>query len=87
MNFLTVNHSKCKYMVVSRKGLPTLLLASLKIIKDFLLEKVDTFRYLGVYLTNNLSWSAHALCIKDWDCSHDRKFYNNCTSESMMQLY
>ena len=56
-HFLSFNPSKCKYMLVSRKltqsDPPALLLSSTAI------ERVDSFKYLGVTLSSNLSWSDH----------------------------
>ena len=64
-NFLTLNPQKCKYMLISRKRVPTapavpLLLHSLS------LSKVNTFKYLGVLLAEDLAWSPHihAVCLK-----------------------
>ena len=56
---LIINHSKSNYIIISRKPpmsfttLPSLLLDGLP------LELVSTFKYLGVTLTSNLSWSTH----------------------------
>ena len=55
------------------------------------LEKVSIFKYLGVLIKINLSWSEHTMKI----CSKARKilgllyrhFYNNLSSETLWQLY
>ena len=55
------------------------------------LEEVDIFKYLGVLIKNNLSWTDHTAEI----CSKARKildllyrhFYNHSSSESLRQLY
>ena len=55
-NYLNTSSSKCKYMVVSHKraplvpGIPLLLFGSA-------LERVDSYEYLGMLLTGDLSWS------------------------------
>ena len=63
-NFLTLNASKCKYMLVSRSRIhqysPQLYLA------DQSLECVQSYKYLGVTITSTLSWSDHiqSICNK-----------------------
>ncbi len=63
-NYLTLNTAKCKYMVVSRKRCPpapvSLALGGTE------LEKVDCFKYLGVLLCNDMSFSKHieSICTK-----------------------
>ena len=57
-NHLTFNQLKCKYMVISRKHTPTLSPTPLYL-HDSPLERVDSYRYLGLLLTDNLSWSPH----------------------------
>ena len=56
--YMTFNRSKCKYMLVSRKRVhtfpdPVIYLYGLP------LESVSSFKYLGVLLTSDLSWSGH----------------------------
>ena len=55
-NYLTFNASKCKYMVISRRRQgychpPDLLLG------DLCQERVESFKYLGILLSSDLSWS------------------------------
>ena len=62
-NFLTLNASKCKHMLVSRSRIhqyPQLHLA------DQPLECVQSYKYLGVTITSTLSWSDHiqSICNK-----------------------
>ena len=64
--------TKCKYMIISRRRDPTLPQSSLTIC-GVDLEKVDTMKYLGVCISNNLSWSTHvnSVCSKAneyWVC-------------------
>ena len=59
------NVQKCKYMVFSRKRSIVPSLCGLSI-DDLPLEKVDVYKYLGVYLTSDLCWSVHIdkICAK-----------------------
>ena len=58
-NYLNLNPSKCKYMLISRKRTQSMPDEPL-ILGDLPLQKVDTFRYLGVLLSQDMSWSPHA---------------------------
>ena len=55
-NLLTFNAIKCKYMIVSRTKQLTLPITPI-MIKDSSLERVDTYKYLGVWLSTTLNWS------------------------------
>ena len=63
-NFLTLNPSKCKQMLISRKRNhlcdPPLQLG------NSILEKVNAYKYLGINIATDLSWSdhIHAKCSK-----------------------
>ena len=87
---LQLNPVKCKHMLISKRrhlttGHFTLFLNGNE------LEEVDIFKYLGVLIKNNLSWTDHTAEI----CSKARKilgllyrhFYNHSSSESLRQLY
>ena len=87
-NFLTLNATKCKHMVITRSRshqCPQLFLAGQP------LECVQSYKYLGVIITSNLSWSEHIQSI----CNKSRKlvgllyrqFYLNADSDTLRQFY
>ena len=88
-NYLTFNHAKCKCMLVSRKSQsstpPTLTLNGCDI------EQVQHFKYLGLLLSSDMSWSPHI----ESTCSKAkrilgllyRRFYGNTDSTTLVQLY
>ena len=88
-HYLTLNEAKCKYMAVSRKRFPTQSLPLM--LNNTALEKVDTFKYLGVLLSYNLSWSGHisAICTKARRILGllYRRFYNHASGDCLKQLY
>ena len=55
------------------------------------LEQVETFKYLGVLLSSNLSWSAHidSICTKARKLTGllYRRFYGNMDHHSLLELY
>ena len=57
-NYSCLHPSKCKYMTVSRKKCPTLPTEPLQLLGSEM-EWVDCYKYLGVLLTSDLSWSPH----------------------------
>ena len=88
-NHLSFNTSKCKYMLISRKKYPshppTLVIGSST------LERVYSYKYLGLRLTSTLCWSDHIndICIKAKKLIGMlyRRFYKNMDSQSLFQLY
>ena len=60
LNKLTLNYKKTKYVIFQRKGISNQLLkkVNLNINKNHI-KQVGTFKYLGVYLDNKLSWQEH----------------------------
>ena len=88
-NKLTLNPTKCKAMIISRKRNavepPQLVLNGAP------LEQVETFKYLGVLLSPNLSWSAHidSICTKARKLTGllYRRFYGNMDHHSLLELY
>ena len=88
-NTMAFNTSKCKYMIVSRKHKPslppTLCLGSTP------LERVHMYKYLGVILTSNLSWSEHinSVCMKARKLIGVlfRRFYAHTNQLTLFKLY
>ena len=89
-NYLNFNASKCKFMIISRRSHPTLPISPL-LISDCPLERVYSYKYLGVWLTSTLSWSVHISKV----CARARrqvgilyrKFYGHANSPTLFQLY
>ncbi len=89
-NYLYLHPLKCKYMIISRKKAPTLWESPLQLLGSDL-ERVDCYKYLGILLTCDLSWSSHIsnICAK----AHHvldllyRRFYGSSTQSSLKKLY
>ena len=88
-NLLKFNSRKCKYMIISRKIQPPLPGTPLTV-NGSLLEKVESYKYLGVWLTSSLSWSMQVSTV----CKKARqkigvmyhKFYH-ANTPTLLQLY
>ena len=86
--YLSLNPIKCKCMIVTRRKSTH---ATSLYLGNTLLEQVETFKYLGVFLSSDLNWTPHIENI----CSKARKnvgllyrqFYNNVSSDAMFKLY
>ena len=88
-NCLTFSQPKCKYVIISRKRAPTLPLIPLYL-RNTPLERVASYKYLGLLLADNLSWSPHTAnvytkAMKVLGLLY-RKFYGCVNSESLKQL-
>ena len=57
-NYLTFNPSKCKAMVFSSRRQPVPFPANFSL-NGFLLEVVDSVKYLGLSISSDLSWTNH----------------------------
>ena len=57
-NCLNFNTVKYKYMVISRKRQPTLPSSPI-VINSSPLARVESYKYLGVWITSTLNWSLH----------------------------
>ena len=88
MNHLTLNKEKCKLMLISRKKYCSNPPVPLTLYGQTL-DSVNTYKYLGVYLTHDLTWSEHACRAKAKRLIGliYRKFYNFSSCATLMQLY
>ena len=59
-NYLKLNQAKCKYMIVSCKRIPSVPSSPL-LLEGHPLDQVNTFKYSGVLLSHDLSWSEYFL--------------------------
>ena len=59
-NYLQLNVLKCKYMTISRKKKPITPQRALTL-NNSILEQVESYKYLGLLLTADLSWSLTSL--------------------------
>ena len=58
VNNLTLNAAKCKYMIISRLRRNSIPAPPITL-NGQPLEKVSSYRYLGVTISNDLSWNTH----------------------------
>ena len=90
LNYLKLNILKCCYMIFTRKRYPTLPTTPL-VVNNLALAKVDSFKYLGVNLSTNLSWSEHVNCIATKTRRLVgllyRRFYGYLSPHIMVKLY
>jgi len=86
---LQFNCGKCKSMLVTRKR-ESITPPTVKV-NDLPLERVYSYKYLGILITSDLSWSAHVATI----CSKVRqqigllyrRFYKYSNMDTLKQLY
>ena len=87
---LQFNATKCKTMLISRKRLNMITPPQI-ILNGVVLDRVQSYKYLGITLTSNLSWSPHiSVC-----CNKTRKligllyrrFYQHASSSTLLKLY
>ena len=90
VNKLTLNSKKCKYMIVSRrrgKSVPSCT----PYLNGQPLDRVSQYKYLGVVLTDNLTWSAHISEITNKARKIIgliyRQFYSMSSTQSLLKLY
>ena len=85
-NKLAFNRNKCKYMVVSRLKSRAQLVEPMLLLGEPI-ERVSSYKYLGVILTDYLSWSMHIdrISVKQdvlLDC-----FTENSTNGLLLMLF
>ena len=89
-NHLVLNPAKCKCMVISRKKKLSCTAPQL-LLNNHPLDQIDTFKYLGVLLSCDVSWSSHisAICSKARQVIAHlyRKFYPMANSDTVTHLY
>jgi len=88
-NYMMLNIDKCMYLVISRKRFPIqpMFLPS---ISNIPLEKVSTFKYFGVWISDDLKWTKHIEQITKKATKQAgliyRRFYPHSSSETLKQL-
>ena len=89
-NLLQYNSTKCKYMIISKRKQPLLPSTPLTI-NDSQIDRVSSFKYLGVWLTATLNWSPHITNVCKKARQHlgilYRKFYGHSNTSTLQQLY
>ena len=89
INYLQFNVQKCKFTLVSRRKnqlmYPDLLLCGQP------LQRVDTYKYLGLLVSSDLSWSDHVSSIRSKARKLlgmlYRRFYAHSNSDALFHLY
>jgi len=88
-NHLKFNGTKCKYMVISRKRQPIQPVQPLMV--NNTLERVYSYKYLGIWLTSTLNWSTHVMEVSKKARSQlgiiYRNFYQHSNNATLCQLY
>ena len=59
VNKLTINESKTKYMIFSKKRKAELKNESTLMMNNVILEQVTSIKFLGVIVSDNLNWNEH----------------------------
>ena len=89
-NSLLLNTLKCCYLLFSRKPTPTLPSSPL-LVNNTVLRMAKQFKYLGVTLSSDASWTPHinTICLKTRKLVGMlfRKFYCHTDSHSLLMLY
>ena len=92
LNFLTFNACKCKYMLLSRKRSSLLSYMSFNLqLGSNELESVSCYRYLGVTISDDLTWDKHInqMCSKTRQLIglFYRRFSKHLTPAVLLKLY
>ena len=89
-NALTLNGNKCKFMMISRKKVSFKPSSPLHL-GGQLLECVSSYKYLGVHISSDLSWSQHTqhVCMKAKKMIGllYRNYYQHLPDTMLLQLY
>ena len=89
-NYLQFNVQKCKFMHITRKTKCSKAASHLTLYGQPL-EKVNTYKYLGLLLSSDLSWTQHInnICTKAKKLLGliYRRFYQFSTPASLFQMY
>ena len=89
-NNLTLNASKCKFMVISRLRKKSVPVPQLRLHNN-LLERVLSYKYLGVIISDDLTWSTHINEISNKVRKIVgliyRQFYSWSSPQALLQLY
>ena len=89
--FLTLNSSKCKTMLITRKKLCSISSQFCITLYSEPLDRVYHFKYLGITISYNFCWSAHISDIvaraKRVIGLIYRKFYCSCNTATLLKLY
>ena len=88
-NLLTLNVQKCKQMIISRKQRPPIPVNLM--VDGKALKLVNDYKYLGVWITNDLSWAKQI----EENCKKAnkkigmlyRRFYEFCSTDTLKCLY
>lgn len=88
VNEMMLNPAKCNFMRISRKNIT--LAALPLVLNGSVLEEVNTFKYLGVLISSDLSWSTHiqSLCSKARKIAGllYRRYYQLFNSYTLVQI-
>ena len=87
---LSLNEDKCCYLFISRKRYQSIQPPSLTV-DSKPLKRVQSYKYLGVLITADLTWSAHLQVIftktRKLLGMFYRRFYSNSTPSTVLKLY
>ena len=64
LNKLTLNESKTKYMIFSKQNKKYEVNHDILKINDIIIERVKSFKFLGLVINENLNWNDHKLYIQ-----------------------
>ena len=64
LNKLTLNESKTKYMVFAKRNKKREINEDILKINDIIIERVQSIKFLGLIINDNLNWNEHKLYIQ-----------------------